>query len=248
VHCEWKRRRAILPVLHQLGIIENVSGFDTPEQTAPPPPIKLPRDFVTLVRVRDDLDRIAKKYLLDRGVTDKQIRENRIGVSYSGRYAYRIVFPVYVKKALKGIVARDFTGYRQPKYLNSPGEKFLYRFDPTAEACVLSEGVLKALRIQQVFSGNSAALLGHDLTSNQMHQIRDSRCKQIILYPDTDLVGRRGVITVAEKLIETWKGEVKVVCNVTVPADEDPLNSLAEHIKNALPYSWGTRQRLLLLK
>jgi DNA primase len=236
----------VLSVLRQLLITDVVSGFDVSEEAGPALPVVLPRDFTLLTRTYDDLDRAAQQYLLDRGITKEQIRENHLGISYSGRYAYRILFPVYVAKTLKGIVARDFTGCQKPKYLNSPGEKYLYHFNPAVETCIFSEGVFKALRIQQATLCGSAALLGHDLTSAQISQIIGSRCKRVIFYPDPDRVGRRGVVSMADKLIEAWGGEIKIICKVFRPADEDELSNIKKNLTNAVAYGWDVRQRTLL--
>jgi hypothetical protein len=245
--CGRKSRYMASMLLRQLKI-DTVVNFDNgaAPQTEEAPPVALPKDFTLLGGNLEGLDFTAQKYLTDRGVTLAQIRECGIGVSYIGRYAYRIVFPVWVKRVLKGIVARDFTSRGEPKYLNSPGEKWLFHFDPEAEACVLSEGAFKALRIQQVFTGSSTALLGHDLTPAQLKQIVESKCKQITLYPDPDVVGRRGVVTIADKLQEGWDGEVRVACSVSAPADEDSLESLSNNLKSAARYSWAVRQQVML--
>src|SRR5438105_1285832 len=205
VHCDWKRRVAVFTVLKQLGITETVSGVDFEEPAKPPEPVELPADYQILDRVYDDLDKQAQNYLLNRGITKEQITTYRIGVSYHGRYAYRIIFPVFVGNELKAVNARDFTGQSQIKYLNNRGDKYLFGFDPNAYECILSEGVFKALRIAQVTSSNSAAVLGHDLTDSQQQQIEASSIERIILYPDTDLTGRRGVIGISEKLLRIRK-------------------------------------------
>jgi hypothetical protein len=244
--CNWKHRYAIVPVLKQLGISAEVTGVEKAPDSGNFERVEFPKDFQVLTRVYDDLDCQAKKYILDRGITEEQIRENRIGVSYGGRYAYRILFPVFVDKELKAINARTFTD-STPKYLNSRGEKYLFRFDPKQEVTILSEGAIKALRIAQVTDSGSASLLGHDLTDIQLQQISESSCKHLVLYPDPDSVGRKGTVHVAEKLVERWKNPVSIVWPVRLPADEAPLEELQALITNNLvPYTWGTRARLLL--
>jgi len=96
LHCNWTRRQGVFAVLRQFGITEAVEGFDKYE-AAPEERVELPTDFQTLTHATDDLDRQALQYILKRGITKEQIRDYRIGVSYTGRYAYRIVFPLYAK-------------------------------------------------------------------------------------------------------------------------------------------------------
>ena len=249
LHCEWSHRYAVAPVLKQLGIIAtNVTGAEHAEDPHVEP-VVLPKDFQILTRVYDDLDIQARDYILKRGVTKEQIRECTIGVSYIGKYAYRILFPIYVGEELRGINARDFTGQGIPKYLLSRGDKFLYRFDPQRKTVVFSEGVIKALRIQQVVDFGSSALLGHDLTEQQWQQLRESACEHVILYPDLDPVGKRGVTHIADKLLESWKGKVSVVWPVRLPADELPLEELkAVMAGNVVPYTQALRRKMTLKK
>lgn len=227
VHCEWKHRYGMRPILRALGVESQVTTIDSPtSDQAIPSAVELPEDFQLLTHVYDERDAIARKYILSRGITEQQIKANRIGVSYIGRYAYRIVFPVYRNHDLVGINARDFTGRRKPKYLLNKGDKSLYHFDPEAETIILSEGVIKALRISRVTKANSASLLGHDLTDIQLEQIKQSRCKQILLYPDLDRVGKQGFIKVADKLCQQWHGRISFVWPIPGPADDIPLDVL----------------------
>lgn len=244
VHCDWKRKTAVFAVLKELGINDSVNGFDE-KPIQKDEPVFLPVDFQLLHRAYDDLDRQAKKYLIDRGVTEEQIIEKKIGVSYSGRFAYRIIFPVYNGSKLVGLNGRDFTGAGKPKYLTSKGEKSFYGFDSKAHTLVLSEGCFKALRIAQVTKACSAALLGHDLTNLQLEQLKASKCERIVLYPDIDEVGKKGFAKIADRLMEEFSATVSICWPVTLPADDAPLKEIKTLIENPLPYNWGTRQKLL---
>ena len=249
--CEFKGRHLLFLVLKKLQIQTNelVLEGEAPEE-APPEPVELPRDFQVLSKAYDDLDRQALQYLTRRGITREQILRNRIGVSYQGRFAYRIIFPVWVGKELKFINARDFTGNQVPKYLNTRGDKYLFHFNPKAEICILSEGAFKALRIAQIVGPGftSASLLGHDLTKNQLEQLQDSSCQQIVLWPDPDMVGRKGMLKIADTLSENWNGAVEIVWPVTTPADEQTLEDLGTLLKAKASYGWSLRQQILLNK
>jgi hypothetical protein len=241
------------PVLKQLGLIAD-GVFLVTEEPKPEvlPAFTLPADFQVLTRAYDDLDYQAQQYLQRRGVTPTQIKQYRIGVSYSGRYAYRILFPIYAEGKLRGVNARDFTGHQQPKYLLSSGEKYLYGFNPKAHTVILSEGVIKALRIAQVASNAcSAALLGHHLTETQLGQLEQSSCQHAIVYPDPERVGYAGAAAVAARLVEHWQKEnaqkkVSVVRFVTTPADDAPLPVIQRLLKQHVePYNTLTHNQLI---
>ena len=247
LHCDWKHRYGAVTVLRRLGIDADIDGVARPEPEKAIEPVELPEDFQLLSKASDELDLQARGYLLGRGVTPKQIRENRIGVSYSGRYAYRVIFPVYVNGELRGLNARDFTGRRKPKYLNSVGDKWMFHFDPAARTVVLSEGVVKALRIERATGLSSASILGHDLTARQLEQVQSGACERVILYPDVDKVGRVGFCKVADAILESTGVRVDVVWPVPGPADDVPLKELHALVERfVVPYSWHLRLKMLL--
>jgi DNA primase len=230
-------------VLHKLRINLSVEGFE--EKREAPAAVRLPEDFALLYKATDDLDKQALRYVLRRGITKEQVKDSKLGVSFSGRYAYRVIFPALAGGKLKAFTARDFTGTSKVRYLGTPGDKWLFRFDSKAETIVLSEGVFKALRIAQVTSWGSASLLGHAISSPQLEQIKSSGVKRVMLYPDPDAVGVAGFLNIAEKLIQEWGGKVLIAETVENPADEDPLETLQKNLQNLTPYSWSLKYRLL---
>jgi len=248
VGCGFKSRRAVFLTMEKL---RRFSPMEASELEAGAPkklePVHLPKDFLPLANSSsDDLDQLALSYVLSRGVTQAQVRQKHIGVSYQGRYAYRILFPVYSTRKLVGIVARDFTGTHTPKYLNSPGDKWLYNFDPMAEVVMLAEGIIKALRLEQVYNYNCCALLGHSITEIQLTQLREGKCKKIVLFPDPDRAGREGFVKVADKLSEEIRqADVHVIWPVSQPADEMPLKELGRSIGLAKMYSMQINLALL---
>lgn len=248
MHCDWKRRSgAPNAVLKALGSSDSVEGVDR-ALAVPEEPVHLPEDFQRLgvMTVYDELDKQAFDYLTkQRGILRKQIIRRKIGVSYVGRYAYRIVFPIYANGLLRAINARDFTGNQKPKYLTNAGPKYLFAFDAKAATVVLSEGVIKALRIEQVFKGCSASLLGHSLTDQQLKQLQESTAERIVLFPDLDNVGRKGFINIADRLMEWGRCTVQIIWPLDAPADELSLAKLKEHLQRARTYDWGVRQKIL---
>jgi DNA primase len=165
-------------------------------------PPSLPDDFMFLTDPHSDtLFLRARSYLLNRGVSYGQIKEKKIGVSFVGRYAYRIIFPVYYGKTLKGLVARDCTGKQEPKYLNSVGMKAIYNLPKNRnKKAVLCEGVFDCLALERSLPENYdvLALLGHSMTEEQEHRL--DPYESIILWPDADLVGLLGFFSVGKQL------------------------------------------------
>jgi DNA primase len=206
------------------------------EETLPP---RLPQDFQLLSDLEEGgLEAEAKRYVLARGVSERQVRRHKIGVSLVGRFAYRVVFPIFYKRKLRGIVARDFTGQQQPKYLFNNGVKPLYNMQPQAKGVILSEGVFKALRIERAIPGYcSVALLGHNLSEHQKEFLRG--CKRVVVWPDPDKAGRRGAANVCEKLLSLGV-ETFVLPRVTEPADELRLQDLRVEFSFVQPYNVAT--------
>ncbi len=101
-----------------------------------------------------------------------------------------------------------------------------------------------------IYAGNELKCFNtRDLTDIQLKQIQDSQCRTIILYPDTDAVGRKGFLKIADKLCENWKGEVAIVWPVTGAADDLPLRELDRlFLCNTESYVPRLRHRIQLEK
>lgn len=166
--------------------------------------VYLPEDFERLVEPNGNTDHWAKvawRYLRRRGVTPQQIKLKHIGYSLVGDLAYRVVFPVYVHKHLKGLVGRDFTDKQEIKYRNSVGGKALYNFDKQNKTVVLLEGVFDTLKVEQAarkLDIDACGLLGHDLTDDQLELLEPY--KRIVLWLDPDAAGLKGLFSIAKKL------------------------------------------------
>lgn len=247
-NCGFKRKsNSFTVILKELNL--NVDRVDTdPETEKETEAPQLPQDFQLLDRAESDLDKIAIRYLRSRGITPEQVLHHRIGVSLTGRYAYRIVFPVRDDKKLMGIVARDFTDRQEPRYLNSTGDKGLYNCNgQDCKTVVLSEGIFKSLRIERLNTGfPSMALLGKFVSEVQLEQLKRRGCKEVILWADPDKPGRMGATTVCDRLAELGY-LVGVVWPIWQPADEEPLEAMQTAWNTRVQgWSWRLRQRILL--
>jgi hypothetical protein len=246
-NCDWKSRHTISYLLQRIGFEGEVLEAEEEQETPPPPKVRLPEGFAPLTEACDVLDRTALRYLLqDRRLSRRQIQTKGVGVSYLGRYAYRVIFPVRdQERKLRGFVARSFVG-GQPKYLNSPGDKYLYNLNHKSKQIVLAEGVFKALRLELALPEfNCCALLGHDLTVTQTQQLADTKCRHVVLWPDPDRIGVQGVSRIARQLLETGY-QVELIWPVVRPADEAPLSELQQLMLQRRSYSWQMGEKLLL--
>lgn len=238
-NCNYKSRAITHHLLRSLNIpVDGVTADDIVKGLTQPDPLTLPDGFHPLKLSLDSLEREAWDYLLtERKITKEQIRGNRIGVTFLGRYAYRIVFPVYEEKQLHGFVTRALRKSMKPRYLNSTGEKSLYNLAGARTTTILVEGIFKALRIERMLQQANVdvgvcALLGHDITDLQIEQLKKQNVKEAVLWPDPDRVGGWGMMQVADKLMEA-KVDLQIV-SCKKPADEVALPVLRE--------SWESRQ------
>lgn len=246
-NCEWKSRKAlgILQRELELGHISATTQYYDSE--AARTTIELPLDFEQLSGTdKETWFKRAKKYVTDRGITEEQIKRYNIGFSMVGRYAYRIIFPVKEGKQLVGLVARSFVN-KEPRYLNTVGLKSIYGIHKRQgqKQIILSEGVFKSLAIERVINTNkylSASLLGSNITDRQEELLDGFR--EIILWPDPDIAGIKGIAKIVEKLGTRFK----IKLPFPMPhkqADELVSDEIAYMLSCAEPYSHGLIQQYL---
>jgi DNA primase len=203
----------------------------------------------------DNQDRIgmeALEYLLKRGITMQQIKKHRLGFCGAGQYVHRIIFPIFCRTHVIGFTARTFRK-GEPKYLNSVGEKFLYNYPQRLalqkKKCLLVEGPIDVLSIEQVCSGKYDCIgrFGSSLTPIQLRAL--SRYKQIILWPDPDQAGVEGVIKVAKDLQDNTSSTIKcVVPDKDMVYDPGAMETeeIEEAIKSIAPWSSALISKLMV--
>jgi len=235
-----------LGALKQIGDFGPYASESEVKATVP----RLPCDFTLLATCeRDDLYQMAWEYLVRRGVTGRQITEKRIGVSLSGKYAHRIIFPFYVKKHLMGFSSRGFTQCTaKPKYLHSEGLQIPYNIpDHRKDRVILSEGIFDALAIERAMNGSmwdSGALMGHFLSEAKMEFMKTY--KTFLLYPDPDKVGMQGMLKVGEELVAAGK-KVLFAVPEACDAGSTPEDKLKERILTTkVLYTNSLRQQFRL--
>jgi len=241
-NCGWRSQNAVERLLDYLGAKDQYHQL--PQDDSSPDgscSIGLPIGFSIVGTVGDELDQLALQYLLHRGVSKQQIVRYKVGATFVGNYAYRVVFPLWYNGKLQGFVARDIAG-KEPRYL-SGGRKALFNPRP-AETLILAEGVFKALRIERALNRPVSATLGRELTDYQLEQLQALGVGHVVLWPDPDKAGRQGCISSAE-LLRANGFDVSVVWPVSKPADEVSLDEIRQ-LYRVRPYNWQMQAKLML--
>jgi 5S rRNA maturation endonuclease (ribonuclease M5) len=231
-NCDWRSRHAVTDILQRLEQpIDDVVAQVVEEVVEK---VSLPKDFqyACNLRKQDMPEYQGTKYLLDRGISRAVMAAKQIGVSLVGKYAYRVVFPVYWNSELKGIVARDFTGSSPIRYLNSKGSKGLYNLPRRVSGkVIMCEGIFKCFAAERVLKVPACALLGHTLSDMMVEQLKAAKCRHVVVWPDPDRAGIRGAISVCDKLVDLgFKTELIVNSKGRVPSkqlDEMPDEKIA---------------------
>lgn len=203
-NCDWRSRDGLVEIGVKL-ILAGVEVAELEEEVEEPEPVTMPEDFWPLWKPDDDpLFRRVYKYIRGRGITQDELKSHRIGFTLAGRMAYRVLFPLRYRGQLLMLIGRDFTGKLKPKYLNSVGPKAVYNLpDQPTRTMILSEGVVKCLKLQRALKIQSASLLGHSMSPYQHDFMK--KVKQFYLWPDPDTVGIAGFVNVAEVLAQNHK-------------------------------------------
>jgi DNA primase len=200
----------------------------------------------------DEVENMARQYLTQRRITPLQILKNKLGFAGSGKYGYRIVFPVlHTDGEVYGYVCRTFSN-ATPKYLNSPGIKLLWNGQRKGSTAVECEGIFDALAVERAVSNRpgvvAVAALGSSITNTQLNQLM--RYGDVLLLPDADAAGVKGCILRAKKYTEAGlklRVAVPKVLDGRDPADLSNAEILAS-IDGALPWCQNTEYRLRALK
>lgn len=116
---------------------------------------------------KDNIEKLIKKLCLNQG---------------------RIVFPLYIEGEIYGFVARDYTGKKIPKVLNSTGNfrsYYFWNFDSVKESnsIIICEGTSSAVKCG---ISRSIALLGKVATPGQLKLLRKTKAKKIYFCLDID--------------------------------------------------------------
>jgi len=226
----------------EVSVKEKTLKKDKPKVT-----LELPKAYEPLWKEINDRDgRKALRYALDRGVTKEQIKHHRIGFACAGRYAFRIIFPVYYRQSLHGFVCRDFTGDAELKYLNSYGDKGLYNL-PSKKIrntkAILVEGVFDVLAVERanIKGYDVIGCLGSKLKTSQYRRL--STYNKVVIWAEPDHAGVDGTIKRAKALQKLGVKVKVVVPDEDVETDTDPgamdANEIKRRIRESVVFTPG---------
>lgn len=148
---------------------------------------RLPEEFRLLSKNKDGRqERIAKKYLEQRGVSSNMSRAYKIGLCKTGLYGSRIILPIYNQQKLLYFIGRSFCKGVEPKYLNSTTPKIgiiFKTYKGIKPRVIVVEGIFDAISIGRVFP--AIATLGKNVDSQQVFEIAKN-CKSALICLDAD--------------------------------------------------------------
>lgn len=150
--------------------------------------VALPKEFIPLTKSSSYEPKyyFANKYLKERGITDEIIEEFNIGYAHEGKYKNRIILPSYDEFGdVNFFVARSFSDWTKPKYLNPDAEKQYIVFNHNKinfDATIyLVEGAF-----DHIVTPNSIPLLGKILPHKIKQLLLDNAKAEIVVLLDDD--------------------------------------------------------------
>ena len=150
--------------------------------------VTLPKEFIHLSKPNSYEPKyyFANKYLKERGITDEIIEEFNIGYAHEGKYKNRIILPSYDEFGnVNFFVARSFSNWTNPKYLNPDAEKQYIIFNHNKinfDATIyLVEGAF-----DHIVTPNSIPLLGKILPRKIKQLLADNAKAEIVVLLDYD--------------------------------------------------------------
>ena len=150
--------------------------------------VALPKEFISLAKCSHYEPKYyyAIKYLKERGITDEIIEEFNIGYAHEGLYKDRIILPSYDEFGdVNFFVARSFSKWTKPKYLNPVAEKQYIVFNHNKvnfDATIyLVEGAF-----DHIVTPNSIPLLGKILTHKIKQLLLENAKADVVVLLDDD--------------------------------------------------------------
>ena len=199
--------------------------------------IPLPDEFQLISGNNSVIAQQAKNYLLKRGITEQQISVYQMGVCVTGKYANRIIIPIYQNGELKFWVARAMSSGVKLKE-RSPSNAFyqygksevIFNLDiaaATYHSAVISEGIFDALS----WGGIGISLLGKVLYDSQLNlllEYRDQLTEGLYIALDAD--AETDMMAIATVLSNFFS--VKII--YIPPEFDDPNNYLLTHSRGEM--------------
>lgn len=262
--CEWKTtdRRHLFRELSKLfNVDERMDDIRLRRKVKKAEPFRITGTLPEGFEKFDDDDAIsakAVKYLTSRGVTEKQIDKYKLGFCATGKYAWRIIIPIYRKGKMVAFTGRDFSGDPEvdPKYMNSTGTKFLYNVPRNGfkSVALLLEGPFdvwageRACERKDFRCVDVLGRLGSGMTKHSLNILL--RYDETIIWPDPD---KGGVDLCIATAISLDKRNRKVTVVMPKDGDVDPgklgeteegLSIIRKKLERRVPWNDSVRMKL----
>lgn len=195
--------------------------------------VELPKDFRLLVTASssDPDAKAAWRYVLDRGLTERDMWHYKLGTSDDVRWRRRVIVPSFDSRgSLNYFVARAIDKKRKPKYDNPDFDKLPVIFNELnidwSQQLVICEGVFDMFKC----GDNTIPLLGSDLNeeSATLNAILIHNTP-VALALDSDMWDTKTL-----KIAKRLAGYNIDVVLVDTRSFEDPGNATKEQFKEAL--------------
>ena len=174
--------------LRDYNLLKPDSNYESSSYVEKQIQVALPKEFIPLTKNHSYEPKFyfANKYISERGITDDLIKEFNIGYAHEGKFKNRVIIPSYDEYGdINFFIARSFSNWTKPKYLNPEAEKqyiiFNYNkinFDSTI---YLLEGVF-----DHIVTPNSIPLLGKILPHKLKHILIEKAKADIVILLDDD--------------------------------------------------------------
>ena len=174
--------------LRDYNLLKPDSNYESSSYVEKQIQVALPKEFIPLTKNHSYEPKFyfANKYISERGITDDLIKEFNIGYAHEGKFKNRVIIPSYDEYGdVNFFIARSFSNWTKPKYLNPEAEKqyiiFNYNkinFDSTI---YLVEGVF-----DHIVTPNSIPLLGKILSHKLKHILIEKSKADIVILLDDD--------------------------------------------------------------
>lgn len=250
-NCKW--HGSIFKLTKELsGEFIRLDGLGNQDGPDRPKVVDLPQEFELLAGVEPAEYGYGAlvAYMYGRGLTDADFQRYHVGGALSGRFADRVIFPVFYGVELFTFLGRTIHKHVEPRYLNAKAAtRGVWGLEPAADHgngwLILSEGVLKAIAMDRVVGGCNAASLGNELSEFQLEQIEGAGYKTVLIIPDPGMAGLSGLYKTADALrgrgiavYFPWPLPVK-------QADEVPEPERRAWVDNMVEYNATWRLRVL---
>jgi DNA primase len=145
---------------------------------------------IDLSNFSTELPTLHYSYLLDRNFDPEKIKTKYkiLSCFQTGKFAYRIIIPIFIHGTLVNYVARDVSG-KQQRYKNLSNDKAiipikqcLYNIDSIKDRVIICEGPFDVWRI----GDNAIATLGTSFTSEQLGLLATKEIKKAVVFYDSD--------------------------------------------------------------